>query len=90
VAITELAAIEQEVKRYVLAEAVKRGRPLDDLGTDDDFVEGQLFDSLSLLDFVLHLEDLTGIKIPGEDVQPENLGSLGAISRYLRENFGLR
>jgi acyl carrier protein len=90
VAVRTLHVIEQTLKDYVLAEARRRGRPLEDLDPDEDFVERQLFDSLSLLDFVLFVEQVAGVKIPGEDVVPENMGSLAAISRYLRESCGLR
>ncbi len=88
-AVPTLHTIEQTLKDYVLAEAKRRGRPLEDLDRDDDFVERQLFDSLSLLDFVLYVEQVAGVKIPGEDVVPEYMGSLAAISQYLRENCGL-
>jgi acyl carrier protein len=33
------------------------------------------------------IEKLFGIKIPGEDVHPENFGSLEAIMRYLQERL---
>ncbi|HJP65970.1 MAG TPA: acyl carrier protein [Actinomycetota bacterium] len=89
-AIRTLESIEETLKEYVLAEASRRGVPLEDIGRDEDFMERHLFDSLSLLDFVLYLEQVAGVKIPGEDVVPENLGSLGAITRYLGETFELR
>ena len=87
---TTLAAVEERLKEYVLAAARRRGLDLDDLPPEEDFVERQIFDSLSLLDFILEVERVTGRSIPGEDVVPENFGSLGAISRYLRDEHGMR
>jgi acyl carrier protein len=89
-AVPTLSAVEQTLKDYVLAEARRRGRPLEDLDRDEDFIERQLFDSLSLLDFVLYVEQVAEVKIPGEDVVPENMGSLAAITRYLHESCGLQ
>jgi len=36
---------------------------------------------------VMFTEKLCGIKIPGEDVHPENFGSLEAIMLYLKERL---
>jgi acyl carrier protein len=85
-----LATIEEELKVYVLQSARERGVDVGDLARDDDFVERQVFDSLSLLDFVQHVEQVTSCKIPGEDVVPENFGSLAAITDYLGRRFGLQ
>ena len=63
---------------------------LADLSRDHDFVQSQVFDSLSLLEFILHIEKTAGVKIPGEDIVPENFGSLATISEYLRENFRMQ
>lgn len=85
----QLAAIEGELKEYILGVARDHGHPLDDLDREDDFIEAQVFDSLSLLDFIMHVEQVVGVKIPPEDVVPENFGSLAATSAYLRDTFGL-
>lgn len=55
----------------------------------DSFIDRGIFDSLSLLDFVVFIEKLCNIKIPGEDITPENFGSLEAVMGYLGENFGI-
>jgi acyl carrier protein len=78
-----LDAIEEDLKRYLIQTANAHGRAISDLDPDDDFVERQVLDSMALLDFVVHVEAVTGLKIPGEDVVPENFGSLAAIARYL-------
>lgn len=83
-----LSGIMPELKQHALEIANRHGRGLDDLDPDEDFTDGQIFDSLGLLEFVLATERVCGIKIPGEDVVPEHFGSLRNIAEYLRAQFG--
>jgi D-alanine--poly(phosphoribitol) ligase subunit 2 len=81
--------LEDDLRDYILALPAARAQGLTALGRDDDFVEMGVFDSISLLEFVMHLEKRLGIKIPGEDVDPDNFGSLAAISAYLQAHHAL-
>jgi acyl carrier protein len=81
--------LEQTLRDYILALPAARAQGLTALDASDDFVEMGVFDSISLLEFVMHVEKLLGIKIPGEDVDPDNFGSLAAIIGYLQENHAL-
>jgi acyl carrier protein len=83
-----LDLIEDEIRRYVVARAAERGVDAEDLGRDDSFVDRHVLDSLALLDLVMHVERSAGIDIPGEDVVPENFGSLAAITEYVRSRVG--
>ena len=84
---TDFAAIEDRLTEHLLTLAAARGKPVGQISRTDQLIERGVFDSLSLLDFVVFAEKLCGVKIPGEDVHPENFGSLDAIMRYLRERM---
>lgn len=84
-----VAHLEDDLRTYILALPAARAQGLTALDPADDFVEMGIFDSISLLEFIMHLEKRLGIKIPGEDVDPDNFGSLAAISAYLREHHAL-
>jgi acyl carrier protein len=77
-----------ELEREILALAGSQGKTVESLSTTDDFIAAGVFDSMSLLQFVLAAERICGIKIPGEDVVPDNFASLASIAAYLRESHG--
>ena len=80
----DLGSVEPALRTYLLDLARKRGADLPALDRHDPLIERGVFDSMSLLDFVVFTERLCGIKIPGEDVDPEHFGTLDAILTYLR------
>ena len=84
---TDFASLETTLREYLERLADSRGKSLANLGRNEQLVDRGIFDSMSLLDFVVFIEKLFGIKIPGEDVHPENFGSLEAIMRYLQERL---
>jgi acyl carrier protein len=83
-----LSTVIGELEREVLALAGSQGKIMGGLSPTDDFIAAGVFDSMSLLQFVLAAERICGIKIPGEDIVPDNFGSLASISSYLRERHG--
>jgi acyl carrier protein len=76
--------VEPELKAYLLKIANTRGKNLTDIPEDEPLLESGVLDSLSLLDFVVFLEKQYGTKVPGEDIVPENFGSLVAVRAYLQ------
>jgi acyl carrier protein len=84
---TDFASLETTLREYLEKLAESRGKPLPNLERTERLIDRGIFDSMSLLDFVVFTEKLFGIKIPGEDVHPENFGSLAAIMRYLQERL---
>jgi len=82
----DFAALETPLRGYIEKLAEARGKALP-LGRADSLIDRGIFNSMSLLDFVVFTEKLCGIKIPGEDVHPENFGSLEAIMLYLKERM---
>ena len=81
--------LEDALRAHILALPAAQAQGLTDLDRETDLVEQGVFDSISLLEFVVHLEKLCGIKVPGEDVDPDNFGSLAAIGDYLQACHGI-
>jgi acyl carrier protein len=78
------------IENYILGLPALQGKGTMTFQSTDSFIDQGIFDSLSLLDFVVFIEKLCKIKIPGEDIIPENFGSLEAVMRYLGEKFGIQ
>ena len=76
--------MEQELKTYLLKISATRGKGVTDIPEDEPLLESGILDSLSLLDFVIFLEKRYRLKVPGDEIVPENFGSLAAVSAYLR------
>jgi acyl carrier protein len=80
-------SMEQELIDAIGQLRQKNGKPIIPIRLDDSFTSQNILDSMSLLDFVVFLENRHGIKIPGEDIVPENLGSVNAVAAYLRSRL---
>lgn len=52
-------------------------------GTSDDLFKTGVLDSFALVDFVMVLEQETGISVPDGDVNPANFQSVEQIERYV-------
>ncbi len=65
--------------------ALALGEKSGSFGADDPLLAGEAgFDSVSLMEFVLRLEDTFGISIPDEDLDPDIFYSVKSIAAYLR------
>lgn len=53
------------------------------LGNDDSLLEASLLDSTSVLELVFFLEDEFNISVEDEEIIPENLDSISAISAFV-------
>lgn len=84
---TDFSSLEVTLREYLEKLASSRGKTLPNLERRERLIDRGIFDSMSLLDFVVFTEKASGIKIPGEDVHPENFGSLEAIMLYLQERL---
>lgn len=52
-------------------------------GASDDLFKMGVLDSFALVDFVMVLEQETGISVPDGDVNPANFQSIEQIERYI-------
>ena len=69
--------------RSLVKEQLKLNIPVEEI--DDNLLFGTAsgFDSTSLLEFILALEDHFDIIVPDEDLLPENFGSISKITEYI-------
>ena len=58
------------------------------LPDDASFLENGIIDSTGVLELVCFLESTFGIQVADEEMLPENLDSIGAISRYVSRKTG--
>jgi acyl carrier protein len=67
------------------------GKKPDRVGLDDPLLSGQAgFDSISLMEFVLRIEDAFGISIPDADLDPDIFYSVRTVTSYLRARLESR
>ena len=54
-------------------------------GIPDDvqFLDRGLIDSLQIVEIIGYLEDDRGVEVAGEDLTPENFGSISGMARFL-------
>jgi len=55
------------------------------LGAEDSFIAKGLLDSTGVLELVTFLEKTFGIAVADGEMVPENLDSIAAVARYVRE-----
>jgi len=84
--VTGLDERTQTVQDKVIIElaSISLGRESDAPGVDEPLYETEAgFDSFSLLEFILRLEDEFGIAIPDEDLDPDVFRSINTVVVYL-------
>jgi acyl carrier protein len=57
---------------------------IDALPEDASFLEAGIIDSTGVLELVCHLESTYGIEIADDEMLPENLDSIRAVSAYVQ------
>jgi acyl carrier protein len=67
----------------VLMETVLRGKKLD-VGDEDSLLDAGLIDSLGMTEMVDVLARHFSVTVPDDDLMPENLDSIAAITSYLQ------
>lgn len=72
---------EQIAAQVAAAVAEEADKKPDEIRPEDRFVEDLAFDSLSLVELVMELEDNFKLSIPDDDVQ--NLKSVGQVIDYI-------
>lgn len=82
----EPSQIERDVRAFITSNfPLSAGGKL---ASDDSLLETGVIDSVGVLELIEHLEETYGLKIPDEDVLPENLDSVGAIAAYVSARLG--
>jgi acyl carrier protein len=68
--------------RGFIAENYLLGRDYS-FGDSDSFLDHSIIDSIGILQLVTFLQDTYGIKVDDEELIPQNLDSIDAVSAYL-------
>lgn len=79
--------IDQQVRDF-LKENFIFGEGWSDLSGDDSLTETGVLDSMGVLELVMFMEERFGVKVPDEDMLPENLDSLNRIVAYIERRLG--
>jgi acyl carrier protein len=77
-----VSAIESSVRRFI-TENFPLGDSRLELSGGDSLLEVGIIDSVGVLELIEHVESTYGFHIPDEDVLPENLDSIDAITQYV-------
>ncbi|MDH4137043.1 MAG: phosphopantetheine-binding protein [Anaerolineae bacterium] len=83
--VTRLDECIQTVQEKVIELAsISLGRGSETLGVDEPLYGTEAgFDSFSLLEFILHMEDEFGMAIPDEDLDPDIFRSINTVVAYV-------
>ena len=85
-AVDELT-IEREVRAFLQRQLPARRRPV--LGpADGSLIELGVVDSTGVLEIVGYIEARYGFEIPIDEISPENLDTIAAITDYVRSKLG--
>ena len=68
--------------RLVLASVLGRD-VVDSLDDDEPFFDRGIVDSLHLVEIIDHFQGDLGIDVAGEELSPENFGSITGMARFL-------
>jgi acyl carrier protein len=77
----ERAAIANALRRFI-KENYLLGRDFS-FTDDDSFLEHSIVDSIGILQLATFLQDTYGITVQDEELLPENLDSINAVTAYL-------
>jgi acyl carrier protein len=75
--------IEEQIREYIASNMLfsDNGYPYDD---STSFLEEGIVDSTGVLELILFLEEDFGIKVPDEDITPDNFDSVLRLATYIR------
>ena len=63
---------------------------VDSFGDDESFLTSGIIDSTGVLELVMFLEEKFKVKVADEEMLPENLDSVKAISAFVAHKLGTR
>jgi acyl carrier protein len=73
--------------RQLLA-SVAGNEVVESVQDDDRFFDDHVIDSLQLMELVDAFQSRFGIEISGEDLSPENFGSIAGMAKFLTHRRG--
>lgn len=75
-----MGPIEEQVSAFVRGNFYVGERPL---GLEDSLIEQGIVDSTGVLELIGFIEERFGLTVGDDEVVPENLDSIGRITRYV-------
>lgn len=72
--------------KKIIFEILSSLRPEFDFGQSSDFIEDGYLDSFDVVSLVSELEEKFSIQIDGEDIIPENFGSIATIMSLIERS----
>ena len=75
-------SVAVEVEEFIVRE-VAPGRGIDSVAHDRDLLEGQVIDSLGIVQLISFLEGKYDIKVDDDDLDPENFRSVDSIVMFV-------
>ncbi len=74
--------IAQEIRSLIIKNFLF-GVPRNGMEDTDSLMEKGIIDSLGVLDLINQIEETYGIKVEDEELIPENLDSIAALSKFV-------
>jgi acyl carrier protein len=71
-----------------LLSSITGSEVVDSIGDDDLFFEDRTIDSLHLIEIIDRFQTQLGVEVNGEDLSPENFGSIRSMARFLAKKRG--
>jgi acyl carrier protein len=81
----EALTVSEQVRHFILQNyLLGKDFRLED---DQSFLDHGIIDSVGVLEFVAFLQERYGVKVEDEELLPENLDSINAVSAYLKRKL---
>lgn len=72
----------QTLKKFI-QEKLTADPQAEELDDNESLIERGIIDSMGLMQTVLFIEEQTGVRVPDEEVLPDNFASLSSIERMV-------
>jgi acyl carrier protein len=80
-------SLHSDIAQFIQRRLVAPGAPatIDD---DTQLIDQGLIDSLGLMELVMFLEEQTGVRVPDDEVTPDNFQTVGSIAAMVERLRG--
>jgi acyl carrier protein len=78
--------IPDELRQFILDNYLF-GQAATPLSDETSFLENGIIDSTGLLELIAFLEVKYGIRLEDQEITPDNLDSIGRLTRFLRQKL---
>lgn len=79
--------VQKALRSYVVANFLF-GRDDPSLGSEDSLMERGVVDSTGVLELIQYLESAYGVRVEDEELVPDNLDSIGNLTRFVLRKTG--